>query len=65
MHLKAVDLTFFYHNFSSLRKKGYSRGGGGIGMGVSLEEGQGSNPAIGFEGSSIPGVNRPILDNKI
>lgn len=64
MHLKAVDLTFFYHNFSSLRKKGYSRGGG-IGMGVSLEEGQGSNPAIGFEGSSIPGVNRPILDNKI
>jgi hypothetical protein len=33
--------------------------------GVSLEEGQGSNPAIGFEGSSIPGVNRPILDNKI
>jgi len=37
----------------------------GIGMGLSLEEGQGSNPAIGFEGSSIPGVNRPILDNKI
>jgi len=36
----------------------------GIGMGLSLEEGQGSNPAIGFEGSSIPGVNRPILDNK-